>query len=75
MSAALLAELLAAIERAEAAAAYHDQADGGPSERDHHAAAAQRADEAAETARTAARALIEGAFPGIGWRRIARAAL
>jgi len=75
MSAALLAELLATIERAEAAAAYHDHAAGGPIERDGHAAAAQRADESAEAARMAARSLIEGAFPGISWRRIARAAL
>ena len=75
MSAALLAELLETIERAEAAAAYHDHADGGLIGRDGHAAAAQCADESAEKARTAARFLIEEAFPGISWRRIARAVL
>ncbi|KRB86329.1 hypothetical protein ASE00_06320 [Sphingomonas sp. Root710] len=67
-----LAELLAGIERADAQARGHDGANG---DRDHHAEAAQRADEAAEAGRKAARTLIEGAFPGISWSMIERASL
>lgn len=70
-----LAELLAEIEQAEATALYHDRAGGSLAEREGHAAAAQLADEKAEAARSAARALIETAFPGIAWRRIVSAAL
>jgi len=67
-----LAELLAHIEWADAQARGHD---GANSDRDHHAEAAQRADEAAEAGRRAARTLIENAFPGISWSMIERASL
>lgn len=67
-----LAELLADIVAAEAAARLHDQA---ATERDAHAEAAQRADEAAEAKRRAARALIEQAFPGVSWPMIVSASL
>lgn len=67
-----LAGLLADIEQADALARGHDAANGN---RDHHAEAAQRADETAEAGRRAARALIEGAFPGISWSMIERASL
>ena len=68
----LLAELLAGIAWADALALGHDRADA---DRDAHAEAAQRADEAAEAGRRAARALIENAFPGISWSMIERARL
>lgn len=67
-----LAELLAGIARADALARNHDLV---RTDRELHAEAAQHADEAAETKRRAARALIESAFPGISWSMIERAAL
>lgn len=67
-----LAELLTAIRRAEAIALRHDRT---PVDRDFHAEAAQQADEQAEAARQAARALIEQAFPGVSWSMIERASL
>lgn len=67
-----LADLLAEIEQADALARGHDAASGN---RDHHAEAAQRADEIAEAGRRAARSLIESAFPGISWSMIEHAAL
>lgn len=67
-----LAEILAAIRRAEAMALYHDR---NPLDRERHAAAAQRADEQAEAGRRAARALIEHAFPGVSWSMIEQAVL
>ena len=67
-----LTELLTAIRRAEAIALRHDRA---PADRDLHAEAAQQADERAEAARHAARALIEQAFPGVSWSMIERASL
>ncbi|RYD97008.1 MAG: hypothetical protein EOP61_17225 [Sphingomonadales bacterium] len=69
---AVLADLLADIRRAEAMAHIHDRA---ATDRDHHADAAQQADERAETDRRAARALIEQAFPGVTWTMIEKAAL
>lgn len=71
-SAARLHAILAGIASAEACARLHDQLDGN---RDTHAETAQRADEAAETGRRAARALIESAFPGVSWSLIAAATL
>ena len=67
-----LAEILAAIRHAEAAALYHDRC---PRDRERHAAAAQHADEQAEAGRRAARALIELAFPGVSWSMIEQAVL
>jgi hypothetical protein len=69
---ARLAEILAGITAAEARARFHDlRAD----DRDRHSEAGQRADEAAEAGRRAARVLIEDAFPGVSWAMIAGAAL
>lgn len=68
----LLAELLAGIAWADALARSHDRV---VTDRDVHAEAAQHADEVAEAHRRAARALIEGAFPGISWSMIERASL
>lgn len=65
-----LAALLAEIAAAEAAARLHDRI---MTDRDIHAEAAQRADEAAEAGRRKARAMIESAFPGISWPMIAAA--
>jgi hypothetical protein len=67
-----LAEILAGIAAAEARARFHDLR---AEDRDRHAEAGQRADEAAEAGRRAARALIENAFPGVSWAMIAGAAL
>ncbi len=69
-NAARLAVLLAEIVAAEAAARLHDRI---KTDRDIHAEAAQRADEAAEAGRRRARAMIESAFPGISWPMIAAA--
>jgi len=67
-----LAATLAAIDQAERDARRHDHA---RCDREHHAAAAQHADQIAETGRCLARRLIEEAFPGVSWSMIARAAL
>ena len=67
-----LAELLAEIRGAEAIALQHDRS---LADRDLHAEAAQQADEQAEAARQAARALIEQAFPGVSWSMVERALL
>lgn len=67
-----LARLLAEIADAEAMARRHDRA---ISDLERHAAEAQSADERAETARNAARAMIERAFPGVKWAMIERATL
>lgn len=70
IDAARLAALLAEIAAAEAAARLHDRI---TTDRDIHAEAAQRADEAAEAGRRKARGMIEDAFPGISWPMIAAA--
>lgn len=63
-----LADVLAQIASAEAMARFHDRM---ASDRESHADAAQRADEAAEAGRRKACALIEEAFPGVSWQMIA----
>lgn len=67
-----LAALLLDIAAADAAARFHDRAG---CDRLVHAEAAQQADEMAEASRRAARRMIEKAFPGISWARIAAAGL
>jgi hypothetical protein len=67
-----LAGILAEIRRAEAIARLHDQSRAN---RDHHAEAAQQADELAEAGRRVARSLIEQAFPGVSWSMIEDAGL
>ncbi|KKC27866.1 hypothetical protein [Sphingomonas sp. SRS2] len=71
-AAILLRELLDGIARADALAQNHDRA---RADREHHAEAAQHADELAEAGRRAALVLIESAFPGVCWSMIERAAL
>jgi len=68
-----LLSTLSAIAQAEADARSHDRSSSGDRER--HAEAAQRADEAAEMSRSIARTLIEDAFPGVSWSMIERATL
>lgn len=54
-----LSRLLSAIAHAEALVRHYDDACTDVE--------AQRADEAAETARRAARKMVESAFPGVSW--------
>lgn len=64
---ASLYRLLRSIEVAEACARRHDEV---RTNRDAHAALAQQADEMADDARRAARALIEDALPGVSWAEL-----
>lgn len=70
-----LADVLALIAEADAAANHHFERSRQGDNRDTCAAAAQAADERAGHARTLARHLIEQAFPGIAWPMIEKAGL